>query len=77
MQMSPGDLNESDRQAYRRWSIAFGIAYGIIALIFAGLIINHPPITAEVAVQVEGMKSAEATGSTPVVPKSTTGSRHH
>jgi hypothetical protein len=77
MQMSPGDLSESDRQVYRRWSVAFAVAYGIIALIFAGLIINHPPITAEAVAKVEGMKSAEATGPTPVVPKSTTGSRRH
>ena len=77
MQMSPGDLSESDRQTYRRWSVAFGIAYGIIALIFAGLIINHQPITTEVVAKVEGMKSAEATGSTPVVPRSTTGNRRH
>lgn len=77
MQMSPGDLNESDRQVYRRWSVAFGIAYGIIALVFAGLIINHPPITAEAVANVEGIKSAEATGSIPVVPKSATGSRRH
>jgi hypothetical protein len=76
MQMSPGDLNDADRQVYRRWSVAFGIVYGIIALIFAGLIINHSPITAEVTAQVEGMKSAEATGPIPVVPKSETGRRH-
>ena len=34
MQMSPNDLNDSDRQVYRRWTIAFGIAYGMIALVF-------------------------------------------
>jgi hypothetical protein len=75
MQMSPGDLNDADRRVYRRWSVAFGIVYGIIALIFAGLIVNHPPITAEAVAQVEGMKSAEATGSIPVVPKRATASR--
>jgi hypothetical protein len=77
MQMSPGDLNDSDRQVYRRWSIAFGIAYAIIALIFAGLIINHPPITAEAMAQVEGAKSAEATDSIAVVPGTATRNRRH
>jgi len=77
MQMSPNDLNESDRQVYRRWTVAFGIVYGIIALVFAGLIANHPPITAEAVARVEGMKSAEATGTVPVLPKGTTSGRHH
>ena len=77
MQMSPGDLNDSDRQVYRRWSIAFGVAYGIIALVFAGLIINHPRITAEAVAQVEGVKSAEATGSIPVGPGIATQNRRH
>jgi xanthine/uracil permease len=47
MQMSSGNLNESDRQVYRRWSVAFGIVYGIIALVFAGLIASQPPIAAD------------------------------
>jgi hypothetical protein len=71
MQMSPGDVNEFDRQVYRRWIIAFGIVYGTIALVFIGMIVSHPPITTEVVTQVEGIKSAEATGSMPVVSKST------
>jgi hypothetical protein len=69
MQMSPGDLNDSDRQVYRRWTIAFGIVYGTIALVFAGLIVSHPPITAEAVTQVESMKSAEATGPIPDVSR--------
>ena len=77
MQMSPGDLNKSDRQTYRRWSVAFAVVYGIIALIFTGLIVNHSPITAEVVAKVEGMKSAEATASAPVLPSSTSGTRRH
>ena len=77
MQTSPDDLNESDRQDYRRWSVAFGIVYGLIALACAGLIANHPPITAAAVVQVEGMKSAEATGSIPVARKTMTASRRH
>jgi hypothetical protein len=70
MQMSPGDVSESDRQVYRRWTIAFGIVYGMIALVFVGMIVSHPPITTEVVTRVEGIKSAEATGSIPVVSKS-------
>jgi hypothetical protein len=71
MQMSPGDLNDSDRQLYRRWTIVFGIVYGTIAMVFAVLIINHPPISAEVVTRIEGMKSAEATVPIPVVSSST------
>jgi hypothetical protein len=69
MQMSPNDLNDSDRRVYRRWTIAFGIVYGIIALVFVGLIASHPPITAEVVAQVEGMKSAEVAGRIPDVSR--------
>jgi hypothetical protein len=69
MQMSPNDLNDSDRQVYRRWTIAFGIAYGMIALVFVGLIASHPPITAEAVTQVEGMKSAEVAGPIPDVSR--------
>jgi hypothetical protein len=65
MQMSPNDLNDSDRQVYRRWTIAFGM----IALVFVGLIASHPPITAEVVAQVEGMKSAEVAGPIPDVSR--------
>jgi hypothetical protein len=70
MQVSPGDLNDTDRQVYRRWSVAFGIIYGIIALVFAGLIVSRPPITTEAVIQVEGIKSAEAIGPIPVVSNS-------
>jgi uncharacterized membrane protein HdeD (DUF308 family) len=69
MQMSPNDVNEADRQVHRRWTIAFGIVYGTIALVFAGLIVNHPPITTAVVNQVEGIKSAEVTGAMPVVSR--------
>ena len=69
MQMSPNDVNETDRQVHRRWTIAFGIVYGMIALVFAGLIVNHPPITTAVVNQVEGIKSAEVTGVMPVVSR--------
>jgi hypothetical protein len=70
MQMSPGELNEADRQVYRRWTIAFGIVYSAIALAFVGAIVSHPPITTEVVARVEGIKSAEATSPTLVVSKS-------
>jgi hypothetical protein len=75
MQMSPNDLNETDRQVYRRWTIAFGIAYGAIALVFAGAIVSHPPITTEVVNRVEGIKSAQVTGAAPVASRSTRRSR--
>jgi hypothetical protein len=75
MQVSPGDLNDTDHQVYRRWSVAFGIVYGIIALVFVGLIVSHPPITTEAVMQVEGIKSAEAIGPIPVVSNSTKRSR--
>lgn len=52
-------------------SVAFGIFYGIIALLFVGLIVSRPPITAEAVIQVEGMKSAEAIGPIPIVSNST------
>jgi uncharacterized membrane protein HdeD (DUF308 family) len=71
MQMAPNDLNEIDRQAHRRWTVAFGIVYGTIALVFAGLIVNHPPITTAVVNQVEGVKSAEVTGMASDVSRTT------
>jgi hypothetical protein len=71
MQMSPGDLNDIDRQVHRRWTIGFGIVYGTIALVFVGLIASHPPISTAVVTQVEGIRSAEATGAMPVVAKNT------
>jgi len=67
--MFPGDLSDDDRQVHRRWSIAFGIVYGTIALMFMGLVAFHPPITTEVAMKVESAKPAEATGSIPSAPR--------
>lgn len=65
MQMSPSDLNDDDRRVHRRWTIAFGIVYGTIALVFVTAVALHPPITTEVVTKVEGIKSAEAMGPVP------------
>jgi hypothetical protein len=69
MQTSPNDLNDDDRRVHRRWSVAFGLVYGTIALTFVAVVALHPPITTEIVTKIEGIKSAEATGSIPSVSK--------
>jgi hypothetical protein len=69
MQMSPNDLNDEDRRVHRRWTIGFAVVYGTIALVLLTVVAFHPPITTDIAIKVEGIKSAEATGSIPFAPR--------
>jgi hypothetical protein len=65
MQMSPNDLNDEDHRVHRRWTIGFAIVYGTVALMLLTVVAFHPAVTTEIAMKVEGIKSAEATGSIP------------
>jgi hypothetical protein len=68
MQMSPNDPSEDARRVHRQWTIGFAVVYGTVALVLLTVVAFHPPITTEV-VKVEGIKSAEATGSIPFVSR--------
>jgi hypothetical protein len=69
MQTSPNDLNDEDRRVHRRWTIGFAVVYGTIALVLLAVVAFHPPITTDIAIKVEGIMSAEATGSIPFAPR--------
>jgi hypothetical protein len=63
MQMSPNDLNDEVRRVHRQWTIGFAIVYGTVALMLLTVVAFHPAVTTEMAMKVEGIRSAEATGS--------------
>jgi hypothetical protein len=65
MQMSPNHLNDEVRRVHRQWTIGFAIVYGTVALMLLTVVAFHPAVTSEIAMKVEGIKSAEATGSIP------------
>jgi hypothetical protein len=65
MQMSPNDLNDEVRRVHRQWSIGFAIVYGTVALMLLTVVAFHLPVTTEIAMKVDGIRSAEATGSIP------------
>ena len=65
MQMSPNDPNDEVRRVHRQWSIGFAIVYGTVALMLLTVVAFHPAVPTEIALKVERVKSAEATGSIP------------
>jgi hypothetical protein len=77
MQKELPDLSDSDRRTYRRWTLAVSVIYGVVCLLFGGLIWFHPPVLPEAVAKVEGVETVEATGSIEVAHKMRLGKQRH
>jgi hypothetical protein len=66
MQRTLSNPSHTDQRVYRKWTVAFTLAYGLIFAAFVGLTLHHPPVTADDVVKVEGSKSLQLAAKKPM-----------